>query len=730
MKHLLAKVGTYLPPDRTALVERAYEFAARAHQDQLRLSGEPYIQHPLETALYLADLHLDASTVAAALLHDVMEDTGVTYQQLEEEFGPEIASLVDGVTKLRRLDRLSADGAEAAPRSQEEAQEQAATLRKMLVAMAQDLRVVLIKLADRLHNMRTLQAQPPERRVAIAQETLEIYTPLAHRLGMWDLKWRLEDLAFRYLQPARYREISRFLATKREEREQYVARVTALLSQELEGQGIKAKVSGRAKHIYSIFEKMEAYTAQGKDIHDIHDLFALRVLVPEKQDCYTALGTVHALWPPLPGQFDDYIAKPKENFYQSLHTNVMGPEGKPLEVQIRTFSMHQIAEYGIAAHWRYKEKDSQEDAPFERKMAWLRQLLEWQREITGTEEFLENVKTDLFPDQVFVYTPKGDVKELPKGSTPIDFAYRVHTELGPRCIGAKANGKLVPLDYQLQNGDTIEILTSKIARGPSLDWLNPHAGYVKSATTRAKIRAWFRRQERGANIQRGRQLLARELKRLNLRADDAALARDFKSDSVDDFLAALGSGSITINQVTARLTPQQEQPTEEYPAPLPAPASGIQVLGVGDLLTHLAPCCSPLPGDEIVGFVTRSRGITVHRKDCPNILREDEQDRVLHVDWGITQQLHPVRVCVEAWDRVGLLRDITTLISAEKVNIASMVTRENADGTATLYLTFFVTGLDQISRLFAKVEGVHGIISVSRTSLSQAAPAKEVAPHH
>ena len=727
MKDLLIKAKSYLPEDRVVFVKRAYDYATQAHRGQVRLSGEPFVRHPVETAIYLADLNLDSTTLAAALLHDVMEDCGVTYEEMEREFGEEVSRLVDGVTKLNRLDMLSVESGDELPRGSEDSQNHAASLRKMLVAMAEDLRVVLIKLADRLHNMRTLKAHPIERRRAIAQETLDIYAPLAHRLGMWDIKWRLEDIAFRYLQPAAYREISRLLARKREERERYITSVSDDLSQALEAASIQAEVGGRAKHIYSIHKKMQAYAAQGKDFHEIYDLFALRILVREKQDCYAALGVVHSLWNPLPGQFDDYIGKPKENIYQALHTTAMGPEGMPLEVQIRTYDMHQVSEYGVAAHWRYKEGQAQ-DTSFERKMTWFRQLLEWQREVSGAEEFLENVKTDLFRDQVFVYTPKGDIKELPSGSTPIDLAYRVHTELGHRCIGAKVNGKLVPLDYQLQNGDTVEILTSKVARGPSLDWLNPHAGYVRSATSRQRIRGWFRRQERAANIQGGRELLNRELRRLNVSPSEEELARIFHLDSGDEFLAALGSGGITANQVVARLTQQQEEDTAtEYPIPTTGPASGVEVLGVGDLVTSLARCCSPLPGDDIIGFITRLRGITIHRKNCGNVLNQDEPDRLIRVDWGTTKHLHPVRLSIEAWDRVGLLRDITTLVSAEKVNIASVVTRENDDATATIELTLFTTGVDQLSRLFAKLEEVHGATSVTRATIGQTRSSADVA---
>ncbi|MBI4202888.1 MAG: bifunctional (p)ppGpp synthetase/guanosine-3',5'-bis(diphosphate) 3'-pyrophosphohydrolase [Chloroflexi bacterium] len=720
MKDLFTQIASYLPEERVAFVRRAYEFAAKSHDGQMRLSGEPYIIHPVETANYLADLQLDAATIAAALLHDVMEDCGVSFQEIEEEFGADVARLVDGVTKLNKLDLVKADRVDSweGPDRQSDDGEHAESLRKLLVAMAQDLRVVLIKLADRLHNMRTLQAHTLERRRAIAQETLDIYAPLAHRLGMWDIKWRLEDMAFHHLEPVKYKEISRLLAQRRDERERYIANVRDVLTQGLKKAGLRVQVTGRAKHIYSVYSKIQSYADQGKDFDDIHDLFALRVKVKEKNDCYVALGVVHDLWDPLPGQVDDYIAKPKENGYQSLHTTVMGPEGMPLEVQIRTEEMHQIAEYGIAAHWRYKEGHSQ-DNPFEQQMTWLRRLLEWQRDVSGAEEFLENVKTDILPNQVFVYTPKGDIKELPIGSTPIDFAYHVHTDLGHRCMGAKVNGKLVPLGYTLKNGDTVEILTSKVARGPSLDWLNPNAGYVHSATARGRIRAWFRRQERGTNVQRGRDLLTRELRRLSLNPSEEYLAKLFRLDTVDDFLAALGSGGITVNQLVTRLTQRPEQENripEVYTPPLTGPASGIEVLGTGDLLTNLARCCSPLPGDNIIGFITRTRGITIHRRDCRNLGSEDEPERFIRVDWGASKSLHPVRISIEAWDRVGLLRDITAVVSGERINIASLITRENDDGTATIQLTVFTTGVEQLSRLFTKLEEIQGVTGVSRAA--------------
>jgi guanosine-3',5'-bis(diphosphate) 3'-pyrophosphohydrolase len=712
MKDLLTEAKSYLPPEKVALVNEAYSFAQSAHQGQTRLSGEPFLEHPVSTALFLAELHLDAPTLAAALLHDVMEDCDVKYADLRKKFGDEVSQLVDGVTKLSRMDLITAEN--GVSRGYEHGQ--AESLRKMLVAMAQDIRVVLIKLADRLHNMRTLKAHSPEKRIAIARETLEIYAPLAHRLGIGDIKWQLEDMSFRYLEPVEYRRVSRLLSTKREERERYIDQVCQVLKDELDVAGIKAEVTGRAKHIYSIYQKMEKYAQQGKEFGQIYDLFALRILVDEVQDCYRALGTIHGLWHPIPGEFDDYIANAKENMYQSLHTSVMYRPNIPLEIQIRTYDMHQVSEYGVAAHWSYKEGGAR-DLHFEQKMSWLRQLLDWQREVTGAEEFLESVKTDLFQDQVFVYTPKGEVKELPSGSTPIDFAYRIHTDLGHRCIGGKVNGRLVPLYTHLKNGDTVEVITSKVARGPSLDWLNPNLGHVNTANAREKIRQWFRKQKRGANIQRGKELLSKEMRRLNVKMDEEEVAALLKFDTGADLLAALGSGGANISQVTIKLTVHEEEAPEEH-RPLPSltwPSSGIEVLGVGDLLTRISRCCNPIPGDEIAGYITRGRGVSVHRADCRNIKNEDETERVVLVRWGKSKTLHPVRLQLQAWDRVGLLRDITTLVSQEKVNIASMVTTEHEDDSCSIFLTVYTTGVGQMSRLFSRLEGVEEVFYVSRS---------------
>ena len=718
-KTLIERVGAYLPEDSTELVGQAYLYADECHSGQMRQSGDPYIAHPLETALFLADLHLDTHTIVAALLHDVVEDCDVSLEEITLRFGPEVSKLVDGVTKLTRMDDKLQPPAEDVAGIMDDAESlHAESLRKMLVSMAEDIRVVLIKLADRLHNMNTLDALPPEKRKRIAQETLDIYSPLAHRLGIWEIKWRLDDLAFRHLNEEKYREISKILASKRTEREDYIEKVSSTLRDELAKYDITAEVIGRPKGIYSTYLKMEKYQEQGKQLGDIYDLFALRVLVNETADCYKTLGVVHQLWHPIPGQFDDYIGNPKENMYQALHTTVICDGGTPLEVQIKTFELHQIAEYGVAAHWAYKEGNSG-DQRFEEKMTWLRQLIDWQREVSGTAEFIESVKQDIFHDQVFVYTPKGRIVELTSGSTPVDFAYKIHTALGHHCIGAKVNGKLVALDTTLENGDTVEVINSKSDRGPSLDWLNPNRGFVRSAGARQSVRQWFRKQERSTNIERGKDVLRRELRRLNQKINDETILGLFKVDTMDDLMADLGSGNIAESLLSHRLA-QIGHETEEPLAkrrndlPLTSLNSGITVLGVGDLLVHIGRCCNPIPGDPIIGFITRIRGVTVHKQDCPSVRHEDEPERLVNVQWGKEQQLYPVRIIMKAYDRVGLLRDVTALVSNEGVNIASVVTGDYSNGTVTLSLTCHTTGLDQLNKLFSKLDGVRGCISVTR----------------
>ena len=710
---LREKAAVYLPPEKLAVVEEAHKFAAEKHQGQVRLSGEPFLEHPLQTAYILAELQLDSGALAAALLHDIPEETSVSVADVSAKFGPEIAKLVDGVTKLGKVPLTSG----AANPSQAE------NLRKMLVAMAEDLRVVFIKLADRLHNMRTLGALPRDRQLRNAQETMDIYAPLAHRLGIWELKWQLEDLSFQYLKPQDYARVARLVDLRRDQREKFIARAIDILKKEFDRAGLAADIWGRPKHLYSVFQKMEKYSAMGRDFEDIYDLLALRVTVGSIPECYNAMGIIHNLWHPLHDAFDDYIANPKPNGYQALHTAVMALGTTRLEIQIRTREMHHVAEYGVAAHWRYKEGEKT-DMKFEERMAWLRQLIEWHRELSGAEEFLESVKTDIFIDQVFVYTPNGEIKDLPKGATPLDFAYRVHTDLGHRCVGAKVNGKLESFNYILKNGDIVEIISSKNPRGPSLDWLNPNLGYVNTSHARSKIRQWFNKQERTENIERGKQILDKELRRLGIKTERQILAEFFGFSSLDDFLAAVGNGTVTAHQIVLKLAAQEEKaPGIPEVAPTRSAVSSVQVLGVGDLMTSIAQCCRPVPGDRIVGYITRSRGVSIHREDCRNILHEDEKERLIPVEWGQSDDhLYPVNIQVEAWDRVGLMRDISTVVAEEKVNITSVNLADGTSDTTTMFLTLETRGLAQLSQILKKIDGVKGVISVSRVGFEPARP--------
>lgn len=711
---LMGKVGAYLPVNKITLIQQAYEFAMRAHDGQLRQSGEPYLLHPLSTADILADLQLDAASIAAALLHDVLEDTKTTLDDIKEIFGDEVTTLVDGVTRLERLPWRVPE--ERVGKELWHPDVHAESLRKMLVAMAEDLRVVFIKLADRLHNMRTLSALTEDKQKRIAQETIEIYAPLAHRIGIWEIKGQLEDLAFSYLNPVEYAKVKELVNRHEYNAEALISKAINVLKGELSKVAIEAEVSGRDKNIYSIYKKWERYAQQGKDFGEIQDILAIRVLVSKISDCYNTIGIIHSIWHPIRGKFDDYIANPKDNGYQSLHTTVMCFGTTPMEIQVKTHEMYRTAEYGVAAHWRYKE-GAKAGIRFEERVAWLRQLIEWHRELRGTAEFLESVKTDIFKDQVFVYTPKGEIKELPAGSTPLDFAYRVHTDLGHRCIGAKVNGRLVPLNYTLSNGETVEIMASKSGKGPSRDWLNPNLGYVKSTHGRDKIKQWFKKGERGTNIERGKEILERELRHIGISAAPDEIASLFDFSNVDDLLAALGCGDISPTQLALKLAPEVEK-EELLPTikPVkPSSVTGIQVLGVGDLLTNLARCCNPVPGDEIVGYVTRSRGISVHRKDCPNVINEDEKERLIAVEWGRVDQLYPVAVIIETWSRVGMLRDITVIVAEERINITSAAIMEHADHSATIRLTIEIKGIGQLSRLLSRIEGLHGVFSVARS---------------
>ena len=701
----LLRIADHLESPDREIVKRAYERAASAHKGQRRLSGEEYVNHPMEVAAILADLELDAATIAAALLHDTVEDTALTAEEVETEFGPEVARLVEGVTKLGRISLRS------------DQQQQAENIRKMMVAMAEDLRVVLIKLADRLHNMRTLEPLSDVKRRKISRETLDIYAPLAHRLGIGQVKWELEDLAFRYLEPEAYDEVTKRIFRKRNEREALVSDLREILARELESVGITAEITGRPKHIYSVWQKM---TRENKDFTEIYDLSAIRVQVDSVRDCYGVLGVVHSLWKPVPGRFKDYVAMPKSNGYQSLHTTVITHTGEPIEIQIRTHEMHRIAEYGVAAHWAYKEGGK--DASFDQKLSWLRSLLEWQNEVGDAESFLDTVKVDLFQDEVYVFTPKGEVLNLPADSTPVDFAYRIHTEVGHRCIGAKANGRMVPLDYPLKNGEIVEILTSKAPHGPSRDWLN----FVKSASAKERIRKWFKSQRREENVDKGRDLLDKELHRMH-RVNLADLP-DSKLlemsnlhhyNAIDDFLAAIGYGDLSPHSVVMRMalsTGAADGDLHSIPLiPNVQPTPRVLVRGEKGVLTKIAPCCQPVPGDAITGYTTRGRGVTVHRADCINAVNAQDRARVVPVDWDSeATHLYPVDIKIEAWDRQGLLRDIATVVAENRVNMSALEVHVYDDKTAVVSATVEIDSLAQLSRVMEKLEGIKDVHTVAR----------------
>jgi GTP pyrophosphokinase len=704
-RHLLATVAEHYAQADLEPVGRAFDLAVVAHEGQKRASGEPYVTHPIASAQILADLGIDPVAIEAALLHDVPEDTEYSLADLEERFGAEVAHLVDGVTKLSKFSTHSHE------------QQQAENIRKMLLAMAEDIRVVLIKLADRLHNMRTLTALPFEKQQRIARQTAEIYAPLAERLGIWQMKWELEDLSFKILEPERFRELARMLDTRRKGRETYIDRAIAELRPRLEEAGIEADLQGRPKHIASIWKKMQRKSAE---FGEIYDVYAIRVLVDEVRDCYAALGIVHSIWRPIPGQFDDYIAVPKNNLYQSLHTAVIALDGKPLEIQIRTHQMHQVSEVGIAAHWRYKE-GTKSDREYDAKLAWLRQLMDWQRDVSDATEFVEGIKLDIFQDQVFVFTPKGDIKDLPAGATPLDFAYRIHTDVGHRTIGAKVNNRLVPLDYRLKNGDIVEIVTTKGEHGPSRDWLN----VVRTSHAREKIRQWFKRKDRDENIVHGRESLERELRRLartSLGAVGAEriadVAKQYNFDVVEDFFAAVGYGAISAQQVVIRLgvvdDAQLTLPTVA-PPPQVARAGGVRVKGVGDLLVRFAKCCHPIPGDGITGFITRGKGVTVHLKSCPTVINEREIGRLIEVEWeSAPAQTYPIAIRVEAYDRTGLLNDITQVVAENKVNIIAANVGVMPDHTAVVVATLQVASVAQLARVMSRIEQLKDVLSVQR----------------
>jgi GTP diphosphokinase / guanosine-3',5'-bis(diphosphate) 3'-diphosphatase len=711
---LAAKVSAYDPTLEPGWLEQVYAVAEGAHRDQRRASGESYIEHPLAVAEILADLELDRATIAAALLHDVVEDTTITSEEVAERFGNEIATLVDGVTKLTSIPYQSKEDA------------QVENLRKMFLAMANDIRVIIIKLADRLHNMRTLASLPTAKQQTIARETLDIYAPIAHRLGIWRVKWDLEDLALRYLDPDAYREIADRVAKKRAEREAVVANVTSELKVEFGKIGLRADVSGRPKHFYSIHKKMET----GRDFSTIYDLTAVRVIVESVKDCYGALGIVHSIWKPLPGRFKDYIAMPKPNMYQSLHTTVVGPGGDPLEVQIRTLEMHRTSEYGIAAHWRYKEGGKADN--FEEKLTWLRSLLEWQTDMRDSKSFMENLKLDLFDSQVFVFSPKGDVYSLPAGATPLDFAYQVHTDIGNRCVGAKVNGKIVPLDFALKNGDIAEVLVNKSSARPSLDWLS----IVKTSSAKYKIKQWFRKERKEENTILGQEMLEAELARQGVLLDVARgeplekLAHKLNYGKAADLFAAIGFGDAVASSVAKRLKEELKTDNVVDLAALarPAPvrrvtrnASGIRIAGVDDVLVRLSKCCSPVPGDPIMGFATIGRGVSVHRADCPNVAYMNAApERILEAQWaGATDIHHAVDIEIEANDRPGLLQDIMGVCAELKTNASSVSARVKRDN-AMISITAQITNLDHLHTLLRKLSNIKDFRTVYRVTKREA----------
>ena len=706
---LLPKLS-YLGEDEIAVLRRAYAVAEKAHEGQTRLSGEPYLSHPLAVATLLAEMRLDTDALAAALLHDVVEDTAVTSDEIRTEFGSTVEKLVAGVTKLGRIKLHS------------QAQIQAENIRKMLIAMAEDLRVVLIKLADRLHNMRTISALPEERQRRIAQETTDIYAPLAHRLGMWQMKAELEDLSFSVLDHENYERVRQEILSQRRQRETALDQARRRLGEELELAGIRAEVAGRPKNITSVFRKMQQ---GGRTIGEIYDLVALRVICDDIRGCYGALGVVHSLWKPIPGRFKDYVAMPKGNGYQSLHTTVVGEGAEPVEIQIRTGEMHRTAEEGIAAHWHYKE-GTQANQRLDQGFSWLRSLLEWQKELLDAESFVEHVKLDVFQDEVFVFTPKGDVLSLPSGSTAIDFAYRIHTDVGHRCLGAKVNSRMVPLDYRLQNGDIVEVLTTRSERhGPSRDWLN----FAKTSSAREKIRQWFKRERREENVARGKELLDRELRRM--RSSQLAsipparlqeLGREFRIPDLTDFFAAIGYGEIAARTVVLRWAAGEEaavgQSASAPSIPLvsrPSPSGGVKVAGLGDLLTNIARCCKPVPGEPIRGYVTRGRGVTVHRDECVNIRHAGDPRRIVEVEWDAdSRQVYPVRLRIEGRDRTGLLRDVATAIAESKVNLSGAAVEVEGGHTAVISTVVEVSSLTELSRLLERLEGVRDVQQVMR----------------
>ena len=711
---LIDLVKNYLPEKEVLSIKKALDFAHNSHENQKRVSGEPYIIHPVSTAFHLAKMRLDSETIQAGLLHDVIEDCGVSHEELSEKFNINIANLVDGVTKLKKLDMISTNSKMIKQYTKQEISK-SASLRKMLVAMAEDIRVVLIKLADRLHNMETLEHLSTAKRKRISRETLDIYSPIAHRLGMNEMKWKLEDYAFRHLNPESYKNTSKLVNRKRTEREKYTSAAIKSIEKPLIENGINCYVDGRVKNLYSIYNKLQKYKNLGKKFDEIYDLIALRVICNNEQDCYSALGLVHSKWRPVPGQFDDYIATPKENMYQALHTSVRGPGNYPIEVQIKTKEMHTIAEEGLASHWVYKEvKNSEINIDdFEKKMSWLRRLLDWHNEMSGDEEYLNNVKTDILNDQVFVYTPKGDVKDLPTGATPLDFAYRIHTDLGHDAVTAIINGKISPLNTSLSNGDVIEIKKSKSNRGPSLDWLNKDLRYLITGSAQTKVRQWFRKQQKDANIDRGKDIIKREIKRLDIRNfSEEEIFHTLEFENFEELCEAVGIGQVSIQAITELIQPEKEKNSYDE-NDISTNDKNIFIMGEEKFPISVAKCCKLVHGDEIMGYLTKSKKVTVHSENCRVIIQNPE--KIINVAWKHLESAFPSRIEIHAYDRLGLIRDITDIVSSENINIHSLVSQEHPkNNISNVYLTVYTTGVEQLSRLFSRIETIPGVNNVFR----------------
>jgi len=707
LEELLEKVIAYNPQADVELIRKAYEFSARAHEGQVRISGEPFLKHPLEVGKILARMKMDVSSIVAGLLHDTVEDSLITREDISREFGTDIADLVDGLTKISKVEFMSRE------------EKQAENFRKMLISMGKDIRVVLIKLADRLHNMRTLEPLSPDKQKRIAQETLEIYAPIANRLGIGWMKVELEDLSLRYLKPEVYADLAKKVALKKAERDKYIEEVIDIVKQNLKVYGFKAEVYGRTKHFYSIYQKMET---QGIPFEEVYDLSGIRIITDTKVNCYAILGMIHSLWTPVPGRFKDYIGVPKSNMYQSLHTTVIGPKGHRVEFQIRTEEMHRVAEEGIAAHWRYKDR-GQIDSKDNQIYNWLRQMVEWQKDLVDSRQFLDSIKVDLFPDVVYIFTPKGDVKELIRGATPVDFAYAIHTEIGNRCVGAKVNGKMVPLRYHLKSGDTVEIITNP-NHVPSKDWLK----FVKTPRAKAKIKHFIKTEERKRSLDIGRRLLDKELHMIGMglavlnRSEERLgdLYREYNVKDLDDLSVLIGYGKVSPRQIVRRLFPEKagkEEVREKEETPRRVrPSGGVKVRGVDDILLHFSKCCSPVPGDKIIGYITRGRGISIHTATCPNIDELDyDRERLVNVEWDVTEAAtYPVKISVSTIDRPGVLASVSASITSSAANISHADISTTEDKKAILNFVVDIRDLAHLEKVIQKIEQVSGVLQVKR----------------